>query len=198
VVRFLAIPLILCGPLTAQSDLAILQIRIVEGEGAVYAIGARATRGITVQVTDETGKPVENAAVSFRLPDDGPTGAFSSGMRTEIAMTTADGRASVWGMQWNRVTGPMQIRITAAKWQARAGTVCGLFLSDAGAAATEPQRAVTPGWRSHRKIWLGIAIAAGAFAGAAALTSRGTSGQTGGAGVSAPQIGTPTIIIGKP
>jgi len=196
VVRFLVFLLILRWPLAAQSDPATLQIRIVEGEGAVYSIGARATRGITVQVTDETGKPVDRVAVSFRLPDDGPTGAFSSGMRTEIVTTSSDGRASVWGMQWNRVTGPLQVRITAAKGLARAGTVCGLFLSDA-AIATEPRSAKALGLRSHRKIWLGIAIAAGAFAGVAAVTSRGTPGATAGT-VSAPQIGTPTIIIGKP
>ena len=85
---------------------------------------------------------------------------------------------------------------TAAKGQARAGTVCGLFLSDV-AVSTEPRSAKAPGWRSHRKIWLGIAIAAGAFAGVAAITSRGTPGETAGT-VNAPQIGTPTIIIGKP
>ena len=195
-VRFFVFLLILRLPLAAQIDPAILQIRIVEGEGAVYPIGGRATRGVTVQITDETGRPVDRVAVSFRLPDDGPTGAFSSGMRTEIATTSADGRASVWGMQWNRVTGPLQVRITAAKGLARAGTVCGLFLSDA-AVSTEPRSAKAPGWRSHRKIWLGIAIAAGAFAGVAAVTSRGTPGTTTGT-ANAPQIGTPTIIIGKP
>ena len=180
-VRYFVFLLILCVPLAAQSDPAILQIRIVEGEGAVYPIGARATRGITVQVSDETGKPVESAAVSFRLPDDGPTGAFASGMRTEIATTGTDGRASVWGMQWNRVTGPLEIRITAAKGQARAGTVCGLFLSDT-AAASEPRSAKAPNWRSHRKLWLGIAMAAGAFAGVAAVTSRGTPGAASATG----------------
>jgi hypothetical protein len=196
VVRFFVFLVILRLPLAAQRDPAILQIRIVEGEGAVYPIGSRATRGVTVQVTDETGKPVESAAVSFRLPDDGPTGAFSSGMRTEIATTSADGRASVWGMQWNRLTGPLEVRIAAAKGQARAGTVCGLFLSDAVTAA-EPRSLKAPNWRSHRKIWIGVAIAAGAFAGVAAATSRGTPGTAAGT-VSAPQIGTPTITIGKP
>jgi hypothetical protein len=197
VVRFLVLLLTLCWPITAQSDPAILQIRILEGEGAVYPIGARATRGVTVQVTDETGKPVGSAAVSFRLPDEGPTGTFSSGMRTEIVTTGAEGRASVWGMQWNRVTGPLQVRITAAKGQARAGTVCGLFLSDA-ASSTEPPSSKATGWRSHRRIWLGIAIAAGAFAGVAAVTSRGTPGTTAVGTVNAPQVGTPTITIGKP
>ena len=34
-------------------------------------------------------------------------------------------------MQWNRTSGPFEIRITAVKGQARAGTVSSQFLSDA-------------------------------------------------------------------
>ena len=59
-------------------DPAIVQIKVIEGEGAVYAVGSRATRGIAIQVTDETGRPVEGASVSFRLPDDGPSGSFAT------------------------------------------------------------------------------------------------------------------------
>ena len=195
-VRICVFLLLLRLPLAAQNDPAILLIRIAEGEGAVYPIGSRATRGVTVQVTDETGKPVDNAAVSFRLPDDGPTGAFSSGTRTEIVNTGADGRANVWGMQWNRVTGPLEVRITAAKGEARAGTVCSLYLSNT-LAETEPHTAPARRWRSHRKIWIGVGIAAAAFVGVAAISSRGTP-SAAAAGVNAPQIGTPTIIIGKP
>ena len=182
-------------PLAAQNDPAILLIRIVEGEGAVYPIGSRATRGVTVQVTDETGKPVDSAAVVFRLPPDGPTGTFSSGMQTEVITTTADGRANVWGMQWNRVTGPMEVRITAAKGQARAGTVCGLYLSNA-LVSSEPRQSKAGGWRNHKKIWIGAGIAAAAFVGVAAVSSRGT--PSAAASVNGPQIGTPSIIIGKP
>jgi hypothetical protein len=188
-------------PLAGQNDPAILLIRIAEGEGTVYPIGSRATRGVTVQVTDETGKPVDSAAVSFRLPDDGPSGAFSSGMRTEIVTTGADGRANVWGMQWNRVTGPLEIRITAAKGQARAGTVCGLYLSTSELRNAEPRiagpsKGTLSHWRSHRKILIGVGIAAAAFVSVAAISSRGTPSAAGT--VNAPQIGTPTIIIGKP
>jgi len=188
-------------PLAAQNDPAILLIHIAEGEGAVYAIGSRATRGVTVQVTDETGKPVETASVVFRLPGDGPSGTFSSGTQTEIVTTGADGRASVWGMQWNRMTGPLEVRITAAKGQARAGTVCGLYLSNA-LVSSEPRigKKSQPegGWRSHRMIWIGAGIAAAAFVGVAAVSSRGTPSAASPASVNAPQIGTPTIIIGKP
>lgn len=206
-VRISVVLLFLAGLLEAQSDPAILLIRIVEGEGAVYAIGSRATRGITVQVTDETGKPVNNAAVVFRLPEDGPTGTFSSGMPTEVVPTGADGRANVWGMQWNRVTGPLEVRITAAKGQARAGTVCALYLSNAltnSLSSSEPRPSKAGGSLSHKlghkKIWMGVGIAAAAFVGVAAVSSRGTPspGGAAAANVNATHIGTPTIIIGKP
>src|SRR5437764_4013393 len=136
----------------------IVQLRVVEGEGSVYGTASRATRGLTVQVTDETGKPVDGAAVSFRLPDEGPSGVFSSGLRTEVVSTKADGRATVWGMQWNKTPGPFEIRITAVKDQARAGIVSAQYLSDtvvakAGGGTFQP---------SHHSVgkWLLIAAAA--------------------------------------
>jgi hypothetical protein len=203
VVRICLAYVLLLLPLAGQNDPDILLIRIVEGEGAVYSIGSRATRGITVQVTDETGKPVNNAAVVFRLPEDGPTGTFSSGMQTEAATTAADGRANVWGMQWNRTSGPLEVRITAAKGQARAGTVCGLYLSASDSRNAEPgiagqSNGVLSRWRSHKKIWIGVGIAAAAFVGVAAISGRGTPSVATAAGVNAPKIGTPSIIIGKP
>src|SRR5258708_2601020 len=98
----------------AEGDPALLELRIVEGDGAVYSIGSRAARGVTVQVSDEAGRPVSGATVSFTLPQDGPGGAFVSGGRSEIVPTRADGQATVWGMQWNRTPGPFEIRRTAA------------------------------------------------------------------------------------
>src|SRR5258708_196342 len=109
----------------------IVQLKVVEGEGTVYRTGTRATRGLSVLVTDETGKPVVDAAVSFRLPDDGASGVFGSGLRTEVITTGPDGRATVWGMQWNKTPGPVEIRITAVKDQARAGLISTQYLSNA-------------------------------------------------------------------
>jgi len=106
------------GAAWAADAPSILTIRVAEGDGAAYPIGSRATRGVTVLVTDETGHPVEGATVSFTLPAEGPGGVFSSGGRTEIAATRADGRAAVWGMQWNHTAGAFEIRITAVKGQA--------------------------------------------------------------------------------
>ncbi len=175
-------------------DPAILQIRVLEGEGAVYGIGSRATRGVTIQVTDETGKPVEGARVSFRLPESGPGGTFSTGARTEIATTRSDGRAGVWGMQWNRTAGSFEIRITAEKGQARAGTVCAQYLTDAPEKTTQSSK-IGP-QRNHKWIWIVAGIAGAAAAGIGATASKDKPAASApSTGVT---IGAPTISLGRP
>ena len=174
---------------------SIIQLRVIEGEGAVYAPGSRATRGITVQVTDETGQPMEGVAVSFRLPEEGAGGTFASGLRTEIVTTKADGRATVWGMRWNRTTGPFELRVTAAKDQARAGIVISQFLSDrvaAGAGGSGEFHAS----HSYRKwLMLGAAVGAGAVGGMLVVSHR--SEQSASTAVPGPPvIGAPSITIG--
>jgi hypothetical protein len=182
------IPLIL-----AAQDPAILQIRVVEGEGAVYAIGSRATRGITVQITDETGAPVDAATVSFHLPEDGPSGSFAGGGKTEIATTRADGRAAAWGMQWNRSAGLMEIRVTANKGQTRAGIVCSQYLSASADAAAPRSRSGAGG--GHKWLWIAVGVAGAAAAAVAGVAIAGKSGPAAPIGV---QIGAPTIALGHP
>jgi len=175
-------------------DPAILQIKVTEGEGAVYAVGGRATRGVTVQVTDETGKPVEAATVSFRLPDNGPAGMFASGSKTEIVTTGADGRAGVWGMQWNHTAGSLEVRVTALKGKTRAGTTCSLYLSDSPEARASTARV---GPKGHKWLWIALAVGGAAAAGVAAtaLTTKTSTPTAVPAGVS---IGSPSIILGQP
>lgn len=176
---------------------AILQIRVIEGEGAVYAINSRSARGLTVQVTDETGRPVAGAAVSFRLPESGPGGTFSGGLRAFVSLTGPDGRATVWGMRWNSSPGPVEIRITAKKEEARAGTVTSVYLSDKVEASAGGSGRFTAS-HSHKKwLWIGAAIA-GAAAGGFALSGRSSSSaSTAGNAPMAPQIGAPTITVGS-
>jgi hypothetical protein len=181
----------------AQGDPAILQIRILEGEGLAYAAGSRATRGITIQVTDETGKPVEGVSVSFRLPEDGPGGVFSSGSKTEVATTRSDGQATVWGMQWNRNTGSFEVRITAAKGDARAGTTCPLYISDVPSARSVERDSRVGSGASHKWIWIALAAAGAAGAGIAAA-SNGKSTSTTATGPEALKIGTPGVVITHP
>ena len=156
----------------APADPAALEIRVAEGDGLSYPIGSRATRGITIQITDEAGQPVDGATVSFGLPETGPGGTFSNGSKTEILTTHADGRVSVWGMKWNRQAGAFDVRITATKGQARAGTVCSQHLAEA------PVSAPAKGGGSIHK-WLWIALAAAGAAGAGvAVAARSHSGSS--------------------
>ena len=190
----------LCLSLGAPAQVAILQIQVVEGEGAVHVPGARSSRPLTVEVTDETGKPVAAAAVSFHLPEDGPGGTFASGLRTDVATTDARGRATIHAFQANRNPGRFQIRIIASKEQARAGTVSFQYVAELKPGSAASATAAS----SHTKRWIAIAAAAGGGAVAALVASRGGSGSTpppAAASVTvAPAfgIGVPSISVGKP
>ena len=175
----------------------IVQLQIVEGEGVTYRTGTRATRGLTVLVSDEAGRPVEMASVSFRLPDQGASGAFNGGLRTEVVTTGPDGRASVWGMQWNRTPGTVAIKITATKDQARASIVSTQYLSDAVAAKTGGEGVFKASHKSSKWLWLtAIAGAAGAGAGYALLRGGGSNSSISSA--NGLTIGAPTITVGHP
>jgi hypothetical protein len=190
----------LAMPLKAQvnvQDPAILQVHVVEGDGAVYAVGSRATKGISIQVTDETGKPVDAATISFRLPDNGPTGTFGNGSKTEIATTRADGRAAAWGMQWNRSPGLLEIRITAAKGETRAGILCSQYLTDAPDAKASAGGPHNLGG-GHKWLWIAVAVAGAAGGAVAAMAVGGKASTASTASTAAVTIGTPTISLGHP
>jgi hypothetical protein len=127
---FLAGALVVAFPCVAMAQIAVLQIKVLEGEGAVHPAGARIARPLTVEVTDETGRPVAGAAVSFQLPPEGPSGLFSNGLRTDLVLTDASGRATIHSVQLNRTGGQFRIRITAVKEQARAGAVSTQFIGE--------------------------------------------------------------------
>jgi hypothetical protein len=184
---------------TATAQVAILQIQILEGEGVVHAPGARLARPLTVAVTDETGRPVEGAAVSFNLPEDGPSGAFASGLRTDVATTDQRGRATLRSIQFNRIAGRFQIRIIASKEQARAGTVSFQYIADPGSGAVAAGSAtVHPASRGHGK-WIAIAALVGAGAAAGVVASRsGNSAPPSAAALPIPTIGPPSLTVGKP
>lgn len=178
----------------AGADHAILNLKVVEGEGAVYALGSRATRGITVEVTDESARPVPGVSVSFQLPDDGPSGAFVNGGRSDIVTTREDGRATVWGMKWNQSPGRLNVRIVAAKDGLRAGILVSQVLDPS---LSQTAAKASTGGRS-RKLLYAIVIAGAAGAGVAAAGMRGSSQPAAAASVQGPSIGAPTVIIGAP
>jgi hypothetical protein len=189
-IRLAALGLAIAG--TATGQIAILQIQVIQGEGTVHAPGVRSSHALSVAVTDEGGRPVAGAAVSFHLPENGPGGSFVNGLRTDVATTDARGRATVRAFQANRAPGRFQIRIVASKEQARAGTVSFQYVGELKAG---------PG--NGRRKWVAIAavVAGGALAGALA-TGRSGPGPVAAVvpAVSAPvlTIGTPSISVGKP
>lgn len=183
--------LALAFPRAAIAQVAVLQIHVLEGEGAVHQAGARVSRPLTVSVTDETGRPVEGATVSFRLPDEGPGGTFGGGLRSDIAISDNRGRASMRAFQVNRIPGQFEIRIGVVKEQVRAGMVSFQYVSDA-----KPVRAARAGrWRRWRTVLL---LAAGAAAGGAAAATLGGSAGAAAAPPAPPSVGPPLIWVGTP
>lgn len=198
---------------------SILQIRIMEGEGGIHTAGTRAIRPLVVQITDETGKPVDGVSVSFRLPEQGASGHFGNGLRSEVVTSNAEGRAVAWGIEWGNSVGSVEMRVTAAKGEARAGTMASFYVRQAGVASearklqadsSRESPSVSP--RSRIK-WLTLtALVAGAAAGgvvAAAGASRSPNAVLGtiasqpvpsaspstGPGFS---LGAPVLTLGKP
>jgi len=187
----------------AGADPISLQIEVVEGDGASYAPGSRATRGVGVVVLDEHGKPVEGATVGFALPMNGPGGEFASGSRTEIITTKADGIATAWGMRWNRTAGPFEIRVSAVKGQAQASVTLKQYLSGLPQSASTAQS--IGGGGSHK--WLWVVLAGAAAAGGAGFALKGgsnggssssSSASSTSAGPAGLVIGTPSITLGHP
>ena len=184
---------------------AILRIRVLEGEGAIHTAGTRSNQPIIIVLTDEAGRPVEGASVSVRLPDEAPTGVFANGMRTDIALTGPDGRVAIRGMQWSRSAGPVQLRITASKGEARAGILSTQYITepsggqsrrgpDPAAGPPRPTPRVEPPSRSK---WILVAaLIGGAAAGGVAAAARG--GRTATPPVAPPAVTQPTVAIGNP
>jgi len=91
-----------------------LHVTVVAGEDAKYNIDQKVHVEPVVQVDDETGKPVEGAAVTFSLPDQGAGGTFENGTHTLTIPTNPQGRATARGIRLNDVTGSFNIHVTAS------------------------------------------------------------------------------------
>jgi hypothetical protein len=191
ILRLAAFVVTLVCPATAQ--IAILQIQVLEGEGVVHAPGSRSARPLAVAVTDETGRPVPGAAVSFHLPDEGPGGWLASGLRTDVAVTDAQGRVSLRGLQVNRIPGRFAIRIVASKEQARAGTISSQYIA-------EPSSAMASAASKGRAKWVVVAALVGGGAAAGILSAGRRTSNTSPAAGAPPAVVTPpaTVTIGPP
>ncbi len=163
-----------------------LHIEIVEGDGAINNINQKINVVPVVEVRDESGKPVEGAAVVFFLPTQGPGGTFANGTNTLNATTDRQGRAAANGIRLNRQTGKFDIRVTASQGgQTASATITQTNVSGVSSSGA--------GGGSSKKIWILLAVA-GAAAGIGVLVAlhHGSSTPSG-----PPPIvitaGTPTV-----
>jgi len=202
--KFILLATALFGPVAhlAVAQVALLHIQVIEGEGAVNASGSHNARPLMVEVTDETGKPVEGASVSFHLPEDGPGGTFGNGLRTDVTVTDVRGRANLHSIVLNGTPGRLAIRIVASKEQARAGMVSFQYIAEPkSGAAPEKSSKHSPSFLHGPIKWVIIAaLAGGAAAAGAVLAGKSGSGasNTPATTTSTISIGTPSLTVGKP
>lgn len=179
----------IAAPLKSQGNTApkVLNIVIVEGEGAINNLRQRVAREPIVQVEDENRRPVAGAVVIFMLPQNGASGAFSDGSRTFSTVTGPDGRAAARGITTNNLKGDMQIRVTASHEGRTASAV--INQSNAAAAAAIGAKAWT---------LIGI-LGAAAAVGIVVATSGGESSAAPGPVTRPPiQVGVGTPIVTPP
>ncbi len=169
----------------------MLEAHIVSGDGQVIREGERIQRPLVVEVTDETGALVDRAIVSFRLPEDGVSGTFRNGLKTEI-LTTDGGHVSLRSLQAGGFAGQFQVRVTVAKGEARAGTLSTQFI-----APDSRKHPVHSLIGSHPHLWeaAGVLLLAAAADYAKNRTSAGASGTNA---TLPPTFGIPTGVVGRP
>jgi hypothetical protein len=170
-------------PALAQNAAApmMLNIVIVEGEGAINNVKQRVNREQIVQVEDENHKPIAGAAVVFFLPNQGPGGTFLNGSSSLTTTTDQSGRAVSRGIRYNNQAGMMQIRVSASYGGLTATSVI---------TQTNVLGAAAVGLGLTAKILIGLAVAGGAAAAGVVIANRGGSSTT--------TTPTTTISAGQP
>jgi hypothetical protein len=167
-------------PAPAQADTAALRIVVLEGEDGVNIIK----------------KKTAVRAVTFLLPNFGPTGNFAQGGKVFTTVTDATGRATASSFQPSGA-GTFQINVSAS-YQGQRGTTTisqTNFMTAAAAAAggAAGAGAGTGGGISAATIGIIVGVAAAAAVGVAVGVSRGGGNTPASAAAPAP---VPTATIG--
>jgi hypothetical protein len=169
----------------AAADADGLSLRIIEGQGSINNVRTHSARAPIVELRDDQNKPVAGASVTFQAPFTGPGATFGS-ERALLTQTDSEGRATGRGLVPNGVTGPFEIRVTAA------------FNSQVVSASIRQINASPAESRSNRKVlWIGLA--AGAAAGGVLAATHGHSSPTGALSVpSTSTLSAGTSTFGPP
>ncbi|MEO8592975.1 MAG: hypothetical protein ABI759_06625 [Candidatus Solibacter sp.] len=189
--RILSLLLALWLPAAAQVA-PMLNLVVLEGEGATNNIRQRTAREPIVQVQDENHKPVAGAIVVFTLPSNGAGGAFANGVRTLTMLTDNQGQAVARGFRPTG-QGQFQIRVSASHNGQTASTSITQTNAIVGASASTASAGISG------KLIAIIAVAGAAVAGgayyathngngtAAPVTPSGTTIAAGVGSVGAPR-----------
>jgi hypothetical protein len=186
--RGISLVLVVCL-LAASADAQGPPIKIViqEGQGAINNIQQHRAKEPVVQVTDENGAPIQQASVTFQLPETGPGGAFADGNKMLTVQTDEKGLAVGRGLRPNTVEGKFEIRVTASFQGATANAAISEINAEQAAAGG-----------GGGKTFLIIALIGGAAAGglAAALGHGKSNSSVGTINTPPPTVlvpGTPSI-----
>jgi|SRR5215471_4960495 len=120
VLRGLSVVLALLLLANAQAQVAppqvppMLNLVVIEGDGAINNIRQRTAREPIVEVQDQNHKPVAGAVVTFTLPGRGASGVFANGSQTLTVTADQQGRAIARGLRPNTVKGQVQIHVNAS------------------------------------------------------------------------------------
>jgi hypothetical protein len=145
----------------------MLNLVVVEGEGAINNIRQRTAREPIVEVQDENHRPVAGAIVTFTLPSRGASGVFANGSNTLTVTTDAQGRAVARGLRPNNVSGQVQVRVNANFGGRTASTVINMTNAAAATAA-----GASAGGVSGKLIAVLVAVGAAAAGGIAYAATR--------------------------
>jgi hypothetical protein len=186
-----------------------LSLRVVEGNGMVVSPGAASARKIVIVAEDDAGQELSGVTIRFRLPAEGPSGRFASGLSSETAVTSADGRAAVIGIVWNDQPGRLLLVVSAALQgeaaQLEIPVEIGGRQSRKDSSLESPPRLPSSGIGTKKWLILAAAVGGAAALGVVASAMHGTS--TASEPVvqpslpvtpAAPVVGIPVIGIGTP
>jgi len=166
------------SPVTA-ADQDGLNIRIVDGQGAINNVRTHTARAPVIEVRDQKNVPVSGASVTFQAPATGPSATFGS-ERVLVTQTDSEGRATGRGLVPNGVTGPFEIHVTAS------------FDSKVVSSVIQQINASPSESRSSKKL-LWIALAAGATAGGVLAATHGH----GSSPAAVPQVPSTSLVAGS-
>lgn len=181
-----------------SDDTPPFHITVVEGEGAINNIHQIVNRAATVIVEDENKTPISGVAVTFFLPNDGPSGLFPNGSKVLTVFTDDKGIALSRPIRFNNLVGIMPIRVSASLFsQSVSATITqtnvasGQAIRSYVSPVTRNQEPTGGGLHISKKVWITVAVV-GAAAGAGAYFLTRTSPPSATIGA-APTAGTITI-----